>query len=423
VSDSVKLTDDTKIERDRQPRYVWVVMGVLWCMDVMTPLTVFSIGVLLPDWTRDLAVTPFQAGLLGSVGFLGFGVMALPSSIWLTRYNPRLVVLLCALGMAASISIQAVATTVGMLLLSRFIFVLFAVSRIQVQIIFLQQWFKPRLYAVANSIEFGNRAAGQAASVALVPILVVLLGGWRMVYLVFAALLVGFSVLWVFLGRERKAVVHPGESAAQSGNPIGVLRRHKVLWLVTGSQIGAAMTFASFMTFFPTYAVEKLGISLAAVGLLFSLFPVGAIAGALCAGPLSQWIGKRKPFIWIPGIVLPVVWFALLQFDQVPILIMLLLVGGACAMAVPPILATIPLDMGLAPREVAVALGLMRTLFPLGATTGPILVGMIEERTGSLELGLMIMAPLALSLFIAGILLPETGPTGALKVGRSTRVN
>ena len=92
-------------------------------------------------------------------------------------------------------------------------------------------------------------------------------------------------------------------------------------------------------------------------------------------------------------------------------------------MAVPPILATIPLDMGLAPREVAVALGLMRTLFPLGATTGPILVGMIEEQTGSLELGLTIMAPLALSLFIAGIILPETGPAGALKVGRSTRVN
>jgi len=39
-------------------------------------------------------------------------------------------------------------------------------------------------------------------------------------------------------------------------------------------------------------------------------------------------------------------------------------------------------------------------------------VGLMEERTGSLYLGLMIVAPLAITLFIAGILLPETGAKG-----------
>ena len=48
-------------------------------------------------------------------------------------------------------------------------------------------------------------------------------------------------------------------------------------------------------------------------------------------------------------------------------------------MAVPPVLFTIPMDMRLAHREVAVAQGLMRTLFPLSAMWGPLFVGIMEE--------------------------------------------
>ena len=81
-------------------------------------------------------------------------------------------------------------------------------------------------------------------------------------------------------------------------------------------------------------------------------------------------------------------------------------------MTVPPILATIPMDMRLPYREVAVAQGLIRTLFPFSAMWGPLFVGLMEERTGSLFVGLMIVAPLALTLFVAGILLPETGAKG-----------
>ena len=396
----------------RQPRYAWVVMSLLWSMDIMTPLVFFSIGVLLPIWKEDLGVTPVQAGLLGSSGFLGFGMMALPASIWLTRYNPRLVVLVCTLGMAATVVAQAAATTVELLLLARFAFVLLAVSRIQMQIIFIQQWFQPRLYATVNSLDFSNRSAGQTLGTAAIPILVILLGGWRAIYLAIAILLVGSSLLWVLFGRERQRPQQEGGPPPQVGSPAGVLRRHKVLWLVAGSQMGAAMAFASFMTFFPTYAVDRLGLPLTTVGLLMGLFPLGAILGSLSSGPLSQWLGRRKPFVWVPGLVLPIIWMSLLRVDVIPLVMLLLLVGGVCAMAVPPILSTIPLDMGLAPREVAVALGLMRTLFPLGATIGPLLVGLLAESTGSLTLGLTIVAPMAITLFIGGILLPETGPKG-----------
>ena len=397
---------------ERQPAYAWVVMANLWGMDLMNVMVFMSIGVLIPIWKDDLGLTPMQAGLMGSAGFLGFGVMALPASIWLTRYNPRLVTLVCALGMAGVALAHAAAPNVAVLIVARLAFVLLAVSRIQMQIIFIQQWFQPRLYAVVNSLDFSNRSLGQMVGIAATPALVVLLGGWRATYVAVAIVFAVLSLVWLFVGKERRRSQQEGGPPPQVGNPAGVLLRHKVLWIVAGCQIGAAVAFASFMTFYPTYAMEHLGISLTAVGLLMAAFPVGGIVGSLSAGALSQLIGRRKPFIWVPGLLLPAFWFGLLLVDSVPLAMLLLLGAGICAMAVPPILSTIPMDMRLATREVAVALGLMRTLFPLGATFGPLLVGAIQESTGSLFLGLAVVAPLALTLFLGGRLLPETGAKG-----------
>ena len=78
-------------------------------------------------------------------------------------------------------------------------------------------------------------------------------------------------------------------------------------------------------------------------------------------------------------------------------------------MAVPPVLATIPLDMRLHPRQVAVSLGLTRTLFPVSATLGTMFVGIVQQNTESLLLGLAIVSPMPITLFLCGIMLPETG--------------
>ncbi len=125
---------------------------------------------------------------------------------------------------------------------------------------------------------------------------------------------------------------------------------------------------------------------------------------------MSEKLGLRRPFIWIPGLLLPAAYIALLYVTAIPLVLALLLVAGICAMSVPPVLSTVPLDMRLAPREVAVALGLMRTLFPMSAALGPLLVGAVQQSTGSLFVGLIIVAPLPITLFIGGLLLPETGP-------------
>ena len=395
----------------------------LWAMDYVNNLVFFSLGVLIPLWRVELDLSPTQAGLLGTAGFMGFGLMALPASIWLTRYSPKLVTLLSGLGMAAFTMIQALSPGALVLVLGRLGFVMASAVRIQIQVMLIQQWFRPRLYATVNSLDYGSRSTGQVLALGATPAVVLLLDSWRNYYFLVGALMVLIVASWVFMGRERGTRAESGGAPHHEANPAGVLRRHKVLWIVATAQIGVAVCFGSFLTFYPTYAIDKLGISLETAGLLMSAFPVGGICGTLASGPLSQWVGRRKPFVLVPGIVLPIVYTLLLQAPSVPVAALCLFTIGAFAMGVAPVLFTIPMDLRLAHREVAVGQGLIRTVFPFSAMWGPLFVGLMQEGTGSLFIGLAIVAPLNITLFINGMLLPETGIRGRLDRMRAARAS
>ena len=317
--------------------------------------------------------------------------------------------------------LQAASPVAVLLMLARLGFVICSAARIQLQVMLIQQWFRPRMFATVNSLDYGTRSTGQVIALAATPGMVMLLDSWRSYYVLAGALLLLISLSWVFLGRERRSRPEADAAMRQGANPAGVLRRNRTMWIVATAQLGVAVCFGSFLTFYPTYAINKLDIPLETAGLLMSAFPVGGVCGTLASGPLSQWAGRRKPFIIVPGIVLPIAYSLLLQADSVPMAALVLFTIGLTAMGTAPILFTIPMELRLPHREVAVAQGLMRTLFPLSAMWGPLFVGVLEETTGSLFLGLMIVAPLNITLFINGLLMPETGIRGRLDRMRSAR--
>jgi MFS family permease len=143
--------------------------------------------------------------------------------------------------------------------------------------------------------------------------------------------------------------------------------------------------------------------------MVMTMFPAGGIAASFLAGPLSDLIGRRKPFLWVPGILLPPLYIALF-ITKLPILAgILLLVAGWNAMIWVPIMRTIPFDLRLAPRETAVATGLSMTLIPIVGAMGPLLVGAIQQITGSLQIGLLSIVVFPLTLLVGGLLIPETG--------------
>ena len=217
------------------------------------------------------------------------------------------------------------------------------------------------------------------------------------------------AVIWIVFQKRPDGQSGLQDTSQNIGNPIHVLITHKSLWLVSFAQSGAAITFGAMLTFYPSFVIDRLGISVTTAGIMMGIFSIGSIFGSMVSGPMSQYTGFRKPFVWVPGILLPVSYFVLIQSESFTLSCVLLFLAGVLAMAVPPVLATIPLDMRLHPRQVAVSLGLTRTLFPVSATLGTMFVSIVQQNTDSLLLGLAIVSPMPVTLFFCGILLPETG--------------
>ena len=402
----------------------WVVMGALWALDGTSTIMIFLIGVALPDIRQDFDIRPVQEGFLGSAFFIALTTLSLPAAIWLSRYSPRMVTLLALIAMAIAAVLQGIAPSYWVLLAARLLFMYALVARTQAEVLLIQQWFSGPRIAMLNSVTVASFGLGQLAAIGAVPLLMPLVGGWRGVHILLAVVYVIVAIAWFIVGRERAYHYTPDESSpayreAPVGGPTSVLRRRPVLFVLASTQFGGAMAWASFITFFPTFGVEERGMSLVAVGIIFAAFPVGGTIGALTVAYLSNRARRRKPFIFVPGFIMPVLYVTIMLITPgawLPFLIAL----GIMTTSVVPIVLTFPYDLQLRPREVAVAVGLVRTITPFGSAIGPILTGTLQEVTGSLETALLIVLPISVSVGIIGLMLPETHPARVTKAAGST---
>ena len=282
------------------------------------------------------------------------------------------------------------------------------VTRMVAEAIIIQQWFTKTKIAIVVSITVGIFSSGQLIGIATMTFLMDLLGGWRNVYYVFGVLMIITSMYWVFVGRD--SISTKDQNGSDDGSPLQILRKRKILWVIAVAPSGAAAAFASVITFWPTYALDSLPLSLEEIGLLLTLFPLGGMIAAFVGGPLSDKIRQRKILIWGPGVLLPIIYLILFTTDSMLIVGILLFAAGWNAMIWVPIIRTIQYDLGLKPRETAVSLGLFMTMMPIGGALGPPIVGVIEEVYGSLQYGLITISFLPLTLLVGGVFIPETSP-------------
>jgi len=386
----------------------WLVMSGVWIQAVTISVMGSSLGIMLPSITQDLNISPVQAGVLGSAFFLGSASTSLPASVWMSKYSPKTVTTIALLLAALFMMLQGWSPTFMFLLLGRFLFQVTMVTRMVGEAIVIQQWFSTTKIALVVSITVGIFSSGQLIGIATMTFLMDSLGGWRNVYYVFGVLMIITSVYWILVGRDN--ISTKDQDRLDDGSPLQILRKRKILWVIAVAPSGAAAAFASVITFWPTYALNSLPLSLEEIGLLLTLFPFGGMIAAFVGGPLSDKIRQRKILIWGPGVLLPIIYLFLFTSDSILIVGILLFAAGWNAMIWVPIIRTIQYDLGLKPRETAVSLGLFMTMMPIGGALGPPIVGAIEEIYGSLQYGLITISFLPLTLLVGGLFIPETSP-------------
>ncbi len=367
-----------------------------------------TVGILLPSISEELGLSPTEQGVFGSSAFLGNLLLALPLSWWTSQFRPKtLTTATLALG-AAMLALQGLAPNFATLLAGRLAFGLTTLAREPARALLMHQWFRPPEFITVNSVYNALFGIVVGAGLAATPFALGALGDdWRIVLLAFVGGTLFLMAAWTLVGREREGA---REATRREGGQLDLIRRalrHKDLWIAGMGFMGATMAWSSFLNFYPTLMLETRDLSLSWTG---GILAVGVAMGGFCGIALSYLVGRmsqarRKLLVVAIGAAMAATYLAMLFAQSTPLLMLASAANGA-TWGYYPLLSSVPFYLpGIRPREVAIAVSLLMTAATAGTFVGPVVAGVLQDRTGDLRLALAAFSFTPLLLSACGMLL------------------
>lgn len=374
---------------------LFMVLTGMLCTIVLVVFARLAYGLVLPAMREGLGLSYADAANLGTVTALGYLALVMVAGIFAARFGPRLSIIL-GLGFAA-------AGFIGLSLVSHYSAVMVMMALLGFGTAFgytplislLGGWFPQRRGAV---IGFANGGVGVGMLIAgsLVPYLTTTNPeeGWRLVWMVFAAVAIGVALVVTLILRNPPTTGGPG-AAPEAPLPLvraGVYTNPHVITvgLVYGI-VGATYIVQSIFMFSYTLAS---GIPTLTAGKLASLMGLLAIFAGPTWGWISDRIGRSNSLVLSMSL-------------------------SMCAMALPVISPTLPaftahyIILGLCvtglftsvlaastetvhPRHAPVAVSFVTLFFASGQLVGPAVAGQLIEWTGGFRLVFSITSALML---------------------------
>ena len=268
------------------------------------------LGIAAPFLTRELSLSASQMGLVFSAFSWSYALLQIPGGIFLDRFGTRLTYFIAVVFWSVFTGLMGVAQGLRSLVLMRIGIGIFEAPCFPANSRVLATWFPQHERARANAIySFGQYVGLGFLSVPL--FWITQRFGWRGLFFVVGGLGILFGWLWWTLyhnpaesrtaNAEELAYIEAGGGGEYKGQPlrfkgrhiVALLKRRQILGASLG-QFGGNSTQVFFVTWFPTYLVTARGMTFIQAGLMTSLPFIGASAGVLTGGLLSDAILKRS---------------------------------------------------------------------------------------------------------------------------------
>ena len=275
-----------------------------------------------------LDATAFQVALLGTIEFLPFLLFTLPAGVWVDRLRRRPILVIADLVRAAALVSVPVAYALDALTIWQLYVVGFVVGTGTVFFDVAYQSYLPSLVRRNQLVEGNSKlelsvSAAQLGGPAAAGGLVSLLSApWAV--LTDAISFLG-SALFVLRIRTREEVVERPPAAERPGMRAEVWEGMQFVWqerrlrALTESTVIFNFCANGAFAVYLVYAVRSLGLSPAAIGVIFSLGNVGWLAGALLAGRVSARLGVGKALILSGALAAPALMLIPLAPQSAPI--------------------------------------------------------------------------------------------------------
>ena len=249
----------------------------------------------------------------------------------------------------------------------------------------LGMWFPPKEYAMANGICMISMplaltlAMGTAAGV-LSP----LFGGWRNV-IIFIGILTGIlGILWMIVYRERVV-----ETAAQKKAKPSIIQNFKTVmnikdfWWAAFVYAASMLGIMSLFTLLPNSLAER-GLSAAKAGALVAIMTGTNAVFKVVGGTLSDRTGKRKIFLFLSNFILGLATILGLSYmTGTPLIIALVIAGGAMGSIAPIFMVFLVEIKGIGPALAGTSVGLIFMLGNVFGFVGPVVSGKLMDVTGA----------------------------------------
>lgn len=353
------------------------------------------IAPLAPRFRETYQLSATEAGLLVAVPVLLGSLARIPLGMLTDRFGGRLVFTGLLLALLAPVALAGLTASFGALL-GVSLFLGLAGASFAVGVPFVARWFPAERQGLALGV-YGAGNFGTAIASFVAPRIAARFG-WPSAFWVFLPLLLAMALLFWAAGRDAPGFV--GQTQAL-GARLAIFQRRPVAWVLALFYFVTFGGFVAISIYLPTLLVSGYGLDPADAGARTA----GFVALATLARPLGGYLADR----WGGTPVLNA------SFAIVALLaIVLAFEPGMAAMTLAFLSIAFVLGLGngavfklvaeLFPKETGAVTGLVGAAGGLGGFFPPVVMGIVQDVTGSYAIGFMLLSEFALVCLIVNLL-------------------
>ena len=397
-------------------RYRFVIQAAVVLVRGCIGLIWASAGPLIPLLMEAFKISRGEAGWFASSAPLAIAAVSIPAGIIMARYSLKKTFAVGALLQAGGILAPLVDSYVW-IVATRIVFAIGTAITVPIATAIAAEWFSNRELPLINGITMTFISLGNAlAYVLTVPIATVI--SWKAPITIYGAVALTCAVAWFIFGRDRrpdKTAPLAKDASTANGNGHGLsikqaLTQRSTL-LLAFATMGMWALGNAIGSWLPSYYHEVFKMPLGKASSIAAIITGAGAVACFVGGILPIRLGRRKPFLIVPGIFMGVAALSSVMFSNPLLIYVSVALFGVFSSLQAPTLFTIPMELpNCSPRTGALVISVMQCGGNLGNFIGPLLVGYLADMTGSYLPGFITCAVFSLSLLVAGVLLPETGP-------------
>ncbi|MBI4201158.1 MAG: MFS transporter [Chloroflexi bacterium] len=403
-----------KTDNPGNSRLRWLMLALVFFLYASFGLTMGTIPPLVGPILTDLNLSYSQMGMVLGAWQLVYIGTAYPLGTMVDRLGVRRSLGIGILVILLSLVFRGLAVDFYTLLLA---VALFGVGGPIISIgapKVVSLWFEGNERGVAVGIYNVGPLLGMVFAFATASSLVIpLTGSWRGISLIYGAMVLLAAVAWWLFAREAPPPTADGDqrgsTAAMSlGEAFHTLLRLRNVQLLLVLAVGSFMLNHGLNNWLPTLLQES-GMTLSQAGFWTAIGMASGALGLLVIPGLARH-GYRTLAI---GLLLALgagttVGLALLHG---PGLIGVLLLSNVARLSMMPVLILILLETpGVGAPRIGAASGLFFAAAEVGGFSGPLLLGLLRDATGSLVSGVLLLAVVSASMVLMTPLIHERKP-------------